>query len=86
MRFQLGQANKFRDGLIRMGRWEGYIRQALRERGLPVELVALPHVESSYNPRAVSHAGASGIWQFTRSTGRRSSRRSERPARRRPGA
>ncbi len=71
VRFQLGQANKFRDGLIRMGRWEGYIRQVLLERGLPTELVALPHVESSYNPRAVSHAGASGIWQFTRSTGRR---------------
>jgi membrane-bound lytic murein transglycosylase D len=71
VRFQLGQADKFRDGLIRMGRWEDYIRQVLRERGLPMELVALPHVESSYNPRAVSHAGASGIWQFTRSTGRR---------------
>jgi membrane-bound lytic murein transglycosylase D len=28
-------------------------------------------VESSYNPKAHSHAGASGIWQFTRSTGRR---------------
>ncbi len=71
VRFQLGQADKFRDGLIRMGRWEGYIRQVLQERGLPIELVALPHVESSYNPRALSHAGASGIWQFTRSTGRR---------------
>jgi membrane-bound lytic murein transglycosylase D len=37
----------------------------------PLELVALPHVESSYNPDARSHVGASGIWQFTRSTGRR---------------
>ncbi len=71
IRFQLGQADKFRAGLVRMGRWEDYIRQVLRERGLPAELVALPHVESSYNPKAVSHAGASGIWQFTRSTGRR---------------
>jgi membrane-bound lytic murein transglycosylase D len=71
VRFQLGQADKFRDGLVRMGRWEDYIRQALSARGLPTELVALPHVESSYNPEAHSHAGASGIWQFTRSTGRR---------------
>jgi membrane-bound lytic murein transglycosylase D len=71
VRFQLGQANKFRDGLVRMGRWEDYIRQALTARGVPTELVALPHVESSYNPAAHSHAGASGIWQFTRSTGRR---------------
>jgi membrane-bound lytic murein transglycosylase D len=39
--------------------------------GVPTELAALPHVESSYNPDARSHVGASGIWQFTRSTGRR---------------
>lgn len=71
VRFQLGQADKFRDGLVRMGRWENYIRQVFSARGLPSDLVALPHVESSYNPKAHSHAGASGIWQFTRSTGRR---------------
>jgi membrane-bound lytic murein transglycosylase D len=71
VRFQLGQADKFRDGLVRMGRWESYIRQVFAARGLPSDLVALPHVESSYNPKAHSHAGASGIWQFTRSTGRR---------------
>ncbi len=70
VRFQLGQADKFRDGVIRMGRWEDYIRGVLSERGLPPGLVALPHVESSYNPEAHSHAGASGLWQFTRSTGR----------------
>ncbi|MDD9873841.1 MAG: LysM peptidoglycan-binding domain-containing protein [Deltaproteobacteria bacterium] len=70
VRFQLGQADNFRDGLRRMGRWENYIRQTLSEHGLPTELVALPHVESSFNPNAKSHAGASGIWQFTRSTGR----------------
>jgi membrane-bound lytic murein transglycosylase D len=71
VRFQLGQADKFRDGLVRMGRWESYIRQVFSARGLPSDLVALPHVESSFNPEAHSHAGASGIWQFTRSTGRR---------------
>ncbi|MDX1649652.1 MAG: LysM peptidoglycan-binding domain-containing protein, partial [Myxococcota bacterium] len=70
VRFQLGQADKFRAGLRRMGRWEGFIRRTLAERGLPTELVALPHVESSFNPAARSHVGASGIWQFTRSTGR----------------
>jgi len=70
IRFQLGQADKFRSGLVRMGRWEGYIRRVFAERGLPSQLVALPHVESSYNPDARSHVGASGIWQFTRSTGR----------------
>jgi membrane-bound lytic murein transglycosylase D len=38
---------------------------------VPTDIAALPHVESSYNPEARSHVGASGIWQFTRSTGRR---------------
>jgi membrane-bound lytic murein transglycosylase D len=70
VRFQLGQADKFRAGLVRMGRWEGFIRRTFAERGLPTELVAVPHVESSFNPAARSHVGASGIWQFTRSTGR----------------
>ena len=70
MRFQLGQADKFQEGLIRMGRWSGYIERVLEEHGVPHELVALPHVESSYNPRAYSRVGAAGIWQFTRSTGR----------------
>jgi membrane-bound lytic murein transglycosylase D len=70
IRFQLGQSNRFREGLVRMGRWEPHIRKVLAERGLPEELVALPHVESSFNPNARSHVGASGIWQFTRSTGR----------------
>jgi membrane-bound lytic murein transglycosylase D len=70
VRFQRGQANKFRDGLRRQGRWESYIRQALREQGVPEDLKALPHVESSYNTDAHSHAGAAGLWQFTRPTGR----------------
>jgi membrane-bound lytic murein transglycosylase D len=70
VRFQLGQADKFRAGLIRQGRWREYMRGVFAERGLPVELASLPHVESSFNPMARSHVGASGLWQFTRSTGR----------------
>jgi len=70
IRFQLGQANKFRDGIVRSGRWQPHIARVLAEHGVPYELSALPHVESSYNPAARSHAGASGLWQFTRGTGR----------------
>ena len=71
LRFQLGQADRFRAGLIRSGAWHAYIKKQLREQGLPEGLAALPHVESSFNPEAYSHVGAAGIWQFTRSTGRR---------------
>jgi membrane-bound lytic murein transglycosylase D len=71
IRFQQGLADRFRDGLERSGRWRDYIEAEFSALGVPLELAALPHVESSYNPDARSHVGASGIWQFTRSTGRR---------------
>ncbi|MDH3670205.1 MAG: LysM peptidoglycan-binding domain-containing protein [Gammaproteobacteria bacterium] len=71
LRFQLGQSDKFRAGLIRSGVWANHIENTLAEFDLPAEIIALPHVESSYNPAAYSHVGAAGLWQFTRSTGRR---------------
>jgi membrane-bound lytic murein transglycosylase D len=71
VRFQLGQANRFREGLIRAGAFEAHIAETFANLGLPAELAALPHVESSFNPDAYSHAGAAGLWQFMRSTGRR---------------
>jgi len=71
VRAQQGLADGFRAGLVRSSRWEAYIHERLRAAGVPEELAALPHVESSYNPAARSHVGAAGLWQFTRSTGRR---------------
>jgi membrane-bound lytic murein transglycosylase D len=70
VRFQLGQADKFRAGLERSGAWLPHIEQSLRDHGVPPEIAALPHVESSFNPKAYSRVGAAGLWQFTRSTGR----------------
>lgn len=71
LRFQGGLADRFRAGLARSGRWRAHIRETLAQAGVPPELVALPHVESSFNPTAASHAGAAGLWQFTRGTGLR---------------
>ena len=70
IRFQLGQADRFREGLKRAGAWKPFMYQTLDSLGLPHELAALPHVESSFNPDAWSRIGAAGIWQFTRPTGR----------------
>jgi membrane-bound lytic murein transglycosylase D len=69
LRFQLGQADRFREGLVRSGTWKPYIHEVLAKHGLPRELAALPHVESSFDPTAYSKVGAAGMWQFTRSTG-----------------
>lgn len=70
VRFQRGQADKFREGYVRSGLWRNHIEATLTSLGLPVEIAALPHVESSYNPGARSHAGAAGLWQFTVPTGK----------------
>jgi membrane-bound lytic murein transglycosylase D len=44
--------------------------EVLDQYGLPLELRYLPVVESALNPRAVSRAGATGIWQFMFGTAR----------------
>ena len=71
VRFQLGQADRFKEGLIRSGAWRDTIRNTFRNLGLPEELAALPHVESSFNTHAYSKVGAAGMWQFMRTTGMR---------------
>ena len=70
IRCQIGQKDRFRAGIIRSGAYIDKIKQIFRNAGLPEDLAYLPHVESSFNPRAYSKFGAAGIWQFTRSTGR----------------
>ncbi|NLO72387.1 MAG: transglycosylase SLT domain-containing protein [Porphyromonadaceae bacterium] len=44
--------------------------EALEAQQIPLELKYLPIIESALNPRAVSRAGATGIWQFMIATGR----------------
>jgi len=70
LRCQVGQRDPFRQGIIRSGAYLAQIKQILRDAGLPLELSYLPHVESSFNPKAYSKFGAAGVWQFTRSTGK----------------
>lgn len=71
MRMQLGQSDRFLEGLKRSGLYMKEIKRIFREVGVPLELTVLPHVESSFQLDAYSSAGAAGVWQFTRSTGRR---------------
>ncbi len=71
LRCQVGQKDPFLQGIIRSGAYLQEIKQIFRDAGLPEDLAYLPHVESSFNPNAYSKFGAAGIWQFTRSTGKR---------------
>lgn len=71
LRFQLGQSDRFLQGIYYSGRYLKEMEKIFRDRGLPVELTRLPFVESSFNVKARSRVGASGIWQFMRYTGRR---------------
>lgn len=70
LRYQRGIRDKFRESLIRSGRYLDIMKEIFRRNGLPEDLAYLPHVESSFDYNAYSSAGAVGVWQFTRGTGR----------------
>ncbi len=71
IRWQLGQSDRYQQGLSRSGAYLPHIRAVARNLGMPEELASLPHVESSFNPGAFSSASASGMFQFMRETARR---------------
>lgn len=71
IRWQLGQSDRYKEGLVRSGAYREHIENVVRAKGMPVELAALPHVESSFHPGAFSSAAASGMWQFMRETAQR---------------
>lgn len=56
--------------LTRSQRHLPHVRRVFTKYGLPQDLVLLPFTESGYNVKAYSWAGAGGMWQFMRSTGR----------------
>src|SRR5262245_31012874 len=64
-------ASRTRLWLERSGRYAPYIRQELRARGMPDDLLYLALIESGFSPKAKSRAKAVGIWQFIAGTGRR---------------
>src|SRR6266513_4465470 len=56
-------------GLRRSGRFMKIARATFRREGVPEDITWLGQVESAWIPRNVSWAGASGLWQFVRSSG-----------------
>ena len=70
IRVQQGLRQKVDKGIQRARELLPRILPILQEHNVPVELAALPLVESAYDPQAYSKAGAVGLWQFIRSTGK----------------
>ena len=62
--------NVFQKWLDRSNEYIYIVRDILRREGVPEELVYLPFTESGFNPAIKSRAGAAGMWQFMKGTGK----------------
>ncbi|HSB06879.1 MAG TPA: LysM peptidoglycan-binding domain-containing protein [Thermodesulfobacteriota bacterium] len=69
--FQTAAKTRFSNWLARSEKYIPFMRNVLRENGLPEDLVYLALIESGFNPYAYSRSKASGPWQFIYLTGRR---------------
>lgn len=56
--------------LERSKRWKGFINNILTEEGVPTDFFYLAIAESELNNNAKSHAGAMGMWQIMKTTGK----------------
>jgi len=68
VRFQYGASNRFRKGLEISGAYMPQFKNIFKQYKIPLALLNLPHVESSFNLNARSHVGAQGMWQFMKQT------------------
>ncbi|MDP3684701.1 MAG: LysM peptidoglycan-binding domain-containing protein, partial [Ignavibacteria bacterium] len=69
--FQQGRGRKYMAlWLSRSGRYFPVMKEIFAKEGTPQQLLYLSMIESGVNPTVRSFAGAVGMWQFMRSTGR----------------
>jgi membrane-bound lytic murein transglycosylase D len=68
--FQTQKREWFQEALDRGALYIPLFQRVLEEEGLPKDLVYLSMIESAFKPRAVSRAGARGLWQFITGTGK----------------
>ncbi len=69
-RFLGSDRESFEAYLVREGLYGGMIRDKLRSRGMPEELLYLAMIESGFSTSATSPVAASGVWQFMGATAR----------------
>jgi membrane-bound lytic murein transglycosylase D len=69
-RFQTDQRSSFESFLSREGLYGSLIREKLRARGMPEELLYLAMIESGFSTGATSDVAAVGLWQLMGPTAR----------------
>jgi membrane-bound lytic murein transglycosylase D len=69
--FQTTVRNQFSNWLARSEKYIPFMRNLLKENGLPEDLVYMALIESGFNPYAYSRMKASGPWQFIYLTGKK---------------
>jgi len=69
--FQTTIRDKFITWLSRSEKYIPFMKNLLKEHGLPEDLVYMSLIESGFNPYAYSRAKAVGLWQFISRTGER---------------
>lgn len=69
--FQTTGRKSFSNWLARSEKYIPFMREVLKENGLPEDLVYLAMIESGFNPYAYSRSKALGPWQFIYLTGKR---------------
>ena len=69
--FQTTIRDKFVTWLARSEKYIPFMKNLLKEHGLPEDLVYMALIESGFNPHACSRAKAVGLWQFITLTGKR---------------
>jgi membrane-bound lytic murein transglycosylase D len=69
--FQTKIRHKFSTWLSRSEKYIPFMRNILKEHGLPQDLVYMSLIESGFDPHAYSRAKAVGLWQFISPTGKR---------------
>jgi len=69
--FQTTIRERFATWLSRSGKYIPFMRNLLKEQGLPEDLVYMALIESGFDPYAYSRSKAVGPWQFIDRTGKR---------------
>lgn len=70
IRLQMGLKDRMQKAFFHAGRYLPMMEDIFKKENLPIELTRLVFVESSFNIRAQSKVGASGLWQIMPGTAR----------------